>query len=226
MNEDLVLFEIDGRGVATITLNRPDRLNAINLAVRDRLWECLQACHDLPDVKAVVFRGAGRAFSAGADISEFGTAPSIIAARRARHERDLWVALLTLPAPTIACMHGFCYGAGLELPLQCDRRLAASDCRLAVPEVSLGYICSAGGTQTLPRTVPPGVAAHMILTGEPVDAEAALRWGLVDRIATPEALAAALEDEVTAVLAADPRDVMSRRVAMREPRALPFPLDA
>ena len=112
-----VLFDIDGRGVATITLNRPQRLNAISMAMRDLLWEYLEACRDIPDVRAIVFRGSGRSFCAGADIAEFGTAPSIMAARAARHERDVWWLLLRQRCPTVVAMHGFCFGAGLELPL-------------------------------------------------------------------------------------------------------------
>ncbi|MCS7296241.1 MAG: enoyl-CoA hydratase/isomerase family protein, partial [Dehalococcoidia bacterium] len=178
-----VRFEVDERGVAVVTLARPDKLNAIDLEMRDLLWTYLLACRDIPDLRCVVFRGAGRAFSAGADVSEFGTAPSIMDARRARHDRDVWGLLLDLPVPTIARMHGYCYGAGLELPLCCDLRIAAQSTRFALPEVTLGYIPSAGGTQTLPRIVPPGVAAHLILTGEPIDATAALRWGLVHEVA-------------------------------------------
>ena len=140
--------------MATITLNRPERLNAINMAMRDLLWEYLQACRDHPDVRAVCFRGEGRAFSAGADISEFGTAPSLMEARRARHERDVWGLMLSLPVPLVARMHGFCFGAGLELPLCCDVRVAEEGTQFALPEVTLGYIPSAGGTQTLRARFP------------------------------------------------------------------------
>ena len=197
---ELVLFDIDDRGVATITLNRPERLNAINMAMRDLLWEYLQACQDHPDVRAICFRGEGRSFSAGADISEFGTAPSLWESRRARHERDVWGLLLSLPVPLVARLHGYCFGAGLELPLCCDVRVAAEDTRFGLPEVTLGYIPSAGGTQTLPRTIPPGAAADLILTGEPVGTEEGLRWGLISR-AVPEAeLDAAVEEELGRLL--------------------------
>ena len=200
---DPVLFEIDRRGVATITLNRPERLNAINMVMRDVLWEYLQACRDHPDVRAVLFRGEGRAFSAGADISEFGTAPSLWESRRARHERDVWGLMLSLPAPLVARMHGFCFGAGLELPLCCDVRVAAEDTQFALPEVTLGYIPSAGGTQTLPRTIPPGAAADLILTGEPVGTEEALRWGLVSRVVPEAELDAAVEEALGRALAGE-----------------------
>lgn len=211
--DDLVRFDIDDRGVATITLARPERLNAINMAMRDLLWTYLEACRDLPDLGAVVFRGDGRAFSAGADISEFGSSPSIIDSRRARHQRDVWGLLLSLPVPTIARMHGYCFGAGLELPLCCDTRVASDDATFALPEVSLGYIPSAGATQTLPRTVPPGAAAAMILSGEPIDATAALRWGLVSRVVHGAGLDEAVEDVVAAALA-NPGAFMARREAM------------
>ncbi|MBA4180813.1 MAG: hypothetical protein C0506_09515 [Anaerolinea sp.] len=215
---DLVLFDIDDRGVATITLNRPERLNAINMAMRDSLWTYLEACRDTPGVRLILFKGAGAAFSAGADISEFGTAPSIMEARRARHERDVWAALIGHRCITVAAMHGYCYGAGLELPLCCDYRVAAPGTRFALPEVTLGYIPSAGGTQTLPRTVPAGVAAHMILSGEPIEADDALRWGLVDRVAAGE-LDAAVDEEVARLLALPPGQATRRR---RE--RLPLPL--
>ena len=198
---DLVLFAIDERGVATITLNRPERLNAINMVMRDLLWEYLQACRDHPDVRAVCFRGEGRAFSAGADIAEFGTAPSLWESRRARHERDVWGLLLSLPVPLVARLHGYCFGAGLELPLCCDVRVADEDARFALPEVTLGYIPSAGGTQTLPRTIPPGAAADLILTGEAVGTEEALRWGLITKAVPAGELDAAVEAEVERVLA-------------------------
>ena len=210
---DPVRFEIDPRGVATITLDRPERLNAINLRMRDLLWEYLAAADAIPEVRAILFRGEGRCFSAGADISEFGTAPSIMAARRARHDRDIWWQLLTHRCVTIARMHGYCYGAGLELPLFCDLRIASADARLALPEVSLAYIPSAGGTQMLPRIAPPGVAAHLILTGEPIDAETALRWGIVDRVVPPGDLEAAVEAAVAAALA-DPAPARARRLRL------------
>jgi enoyl-CoA hydratase/carnithine racemase len=218
MSDELVRFAIDDRGVATITLARPDKLNAINMAMRDLLWTYFEAVRDMGNARCLVFRGEGRAFSAGADISEFGTAPSLIDSRRARHDRDVWGLLLTLPVPTIAAMHGTCYGAGLELPLCCDVRIAAQGARFALPEVTLGYMPSAGGTQTLPRVVPPGVAAHLILTGEPIDVDDALRWGLVDLAVPADDLGDAVEQVVGEVLDGDPHQLMARRHARYEPQ--------
>jgi len=188
MTETLV-FDKSSDGFAWVTLNRPDVLNAINMEMRDELWDLMHAVRDDPDVRVVIFRGAGdRAFSAGADISEFGTAPSYVEARRARRERDLWGLMLSLDKVLIAAIHGFALGAGIELPMCCDLRIASEDVRLGLPEVGLGYIPSAGGTQTLPRHVPPGVAMQMILTGDPIDAPTALRYGLVQRVVPRERL--------------------------------------
>lgn len=217
MTGEPVTFSLDDRGVATITLDRPGRLNAINMAMRDLLWQYLLAARDIPEARVIVFRGAGSSFSAGADISEFGSAPSVMASRAARHDRDLWWELLNHRCVTIARMQGYCFGAGLELPLFCDVRVAAEGARFALPEVTLGYIPSAGGTQTLPRTVPPGVAAHMILTGEAIDAEAALRWGLVDEVVADADLDAALEARIGDILAR-PEAARARRMAMAAPR--------
>ena len=221
MAVELVLFDVDPRGVATITLNRPGQLNAINMEMRDLLWQDLLACRDIPDVQVIVFKGEGRCFSAGADISEFGTAPSVMAARQARHQRDVWDLLLHHRCTTIAAMHGFCYGAGLELPLFCDVRIAEDGATFALPEVSLGYIPSAGATQTLPRRVPPGVAASMILTGEPIGTGDALRWGLVDTVAPAGTLEAAVEARVAEVLADGAADAQARRRKMVAEQSAP-----
>jgi enoyl-CoA hydratase/carnithine racemase len=208
-----VRFAIDERGVATITLARPARLNAINLRMRDLLWEYLGAADAIPEARVIVFSGEGPHFCAGADIADFGTAPSIMAARRARHDRDIWWQLLTHRCVTIARMHGYCYGAGLELPLFCDLRIASTDARLALPEVTLGYIPSAGATQVLPRLAPPGVAAQLILSGEPIAADAGLRWGIVDEVVVPDALDAAIAAAIARALA-DPAGVRQRRLRL------------
>ncbi len=200
-------------GIAWVTLNRPDVLNAINMRMRDELWDVVQAVRDDPEVQVVIFRGAGeRAFSAGADVSEFGTAPSYVESRRARRQRDLWGLILSLEKPLIAAIHGYALGAGIELPMCCDLRIASEDARLGLPEVSLGYIPSAGGTQTLPRHVPPGVAMHMILTGDPIDAQAALRHGLVQRVVPRERLYPEAESLARTLMSREP---LALRLAKR-----------
>ncbi|MDE3094688.1 MAG: enoyl-CoA hydratase/isomerase family protein [Chloroflexota bacterium] len=220
-----LLFDKSDDGIAWITLNRPQVLNAVNLAMRDALWSAFQAVRDDPEIRVAVLRGAGqRAFSAGADISEFGTAPSYVEARRARHERDVWALMLAIPKPLVAAVHGFAFGAGCEMPLCCDIRIASDDATFALPEVTLGYIPSAGGTQLLPRTVPPGVAREMVLGGEPIDAQRALRIGLVHRVVARERLEAETADVARALAARPQRALRAAKEAMR--RGADLPLDA
>ena len=217
-----IVFEKDA-GLAWVTLNRPHVLNAINLRMRDELWEAAHAALYDPDVGVVIFRGAGdKAFSAGADISEFGTAPSYVEARRARQQRDLWALLHEFPKPLVAAIHGFALGAGVELPLFCDLRIAAEDARLGLPEVNLGYIPSAGGTQTMPRTVPRGVAMHLVLTGEPLSAQEALRWGLVHRVVPRSELYAEAERLARLLLERPPAVLRLAKAALRHGPDLPL----
>lgn len=222
-NDAPILYEKTPDGIAWVTLNRPDVHNAINMAMRDLLWEIMHAVRDDPDVRTVIFKGAGsRAFSAGADISEFGTAPSYAEARRARRERDLWAFMLSLDKPLIAAIHGFALGAGIELPMCCNIRIAADDARMGVPEVSLGYIPSAGGTQNLPRHVPPGVAMHMVLTGDPIDAQTAYRYGLVQRVVPRERLYAEAEALARKIIARPAALVRLAKRAVAEGIELPL----
>lgn len=225
MTDAPLLFEKSDHGVAWLTLNRPNVLNAMNMAVRDEMWSAMAAVRDDPDIRAAVIRGAGdRAFSAGADISEFGTAPSYVDARRARQERDIWGAMLACAKPLVAAVHGFAFGAGCEMSLLCDIRIASEDATFALPEVTLGYIPSAGGTQTLPRAVPPGIARQMILTGQPIEAATALRYGLVQRI-VPRARLGAEAAAVAARLAAQPEAAL-RGAKEAMVRGADLPLEA
>lgn len=219
---DTLLYQKDG-GIAWVTLNRPDVLNAINMRMRDELWDVMHAVRDDPDARVVIFKGAGeRAFSAGADISEFGTAPSYVESRRARRQRDLWGFMLSLEKPLIAAIHGYALGAGVELPMCCDIRIASEDARLGLPEVGLGYIPSAGGTQTLPRYVPPGVAMQMILTGDPIDAETALGYGLVQKVVPRQRLYEEAESLARTLMSRGPLALRLAKRAVREGLDLPL----
>ena len=210
-------------GIAWVTLNRPEVLNALNTAMRDELWQVLHALRDDPDVAVAIFKGAGeRAFSAGADISEFGTAPSLIEARRARRERDLWGYMLAIEKPLIAAIHGFTLGAGLELSMCCDLRIAADDARLGLPEVSLAYIPSAGGTQLLPRTVSPGLAMGLILSGDAIDAQEALRIGLVQRVVPRQPLYAEAEALARQLMTRGPLALRYAKAAVTQGLDLPL----
>jgi enoyl-CoA hydratase/carnithine racemase len=178
--------------------------------MRDELWTVMEAVRDDPDLRVLLIKGAGRrAFSAGADITEFGTAPSFVEARRARHERDLWGLMLSLPLPLVAAIHGFALGAGCEMSMCCDFRIASEDARLGLPEVNLGYIPSAGGTQLLPRTISPGVAMGLILSGDAIDAREAWRLGLVQRVVPRRRLYAEAE-ALARSLAGRPSEALRR----------------
>ncbi|MFQ5933931.1 MAG: enoyl-CoA hydratase/isomerase family protein [Dehalococcoidia bacterium] len=185
---ETIVFEKD-EGIAQITLNRPGVLNAYNMQMRDDLYEALTAIAEDREVRALIIAGAGeRAFCAGADLTEFGTAPSRVIARQVRWERDVWGALLSLRIPTIAAIHGYALGSGLEIVLCCDLRIAAEDAQLGLPEASLGFIPAAGGTQTLPRVIGRSAALGMLLTAQRVDAREAFQIRLVHEVVPRERL--------------------------------------
>jgi enoyl-CoA hydratase/carnithine racemase len=169
--------------VATITLNRPDVLNAQNNAMRRELYEVFAGLRQDEDVRAIVVTGAGeRAFSAGADIKEFLETPTPTRFREQRKRLDYRGEMERCPQPIIAAIRGFALGGGLELALACDIRIAAEDAQLGLTEVNLAIIPGGGGTQRLPRVVGRGKALEMILTGARVPASEALRIGLVERV--------------------------------------------
>jgi enoyl-CoA hydratase len=168
--------------IAWVTLNRPDRLNAYNVEMRDHLFETLSAVYDDPDIRAMVLTGAGNSFSTGGDVSEFGQAPSPTAARWIRFRRDVWGRLRSLPVPTVAAVHGFTVGGGMEIALLCDIAIAASDARFCLPETGLGMIPGVAGTQTAARRLPFGWALDLCITGRWIDARQALNLGLVVKV--------------------------------------------
>ncbi|MDY6912160.1 MAG: enoyl-CoA hydratase/isomerase family protein, partial [Chloroflexota bacterium] len=177
-----IVYEKDN-GIAYITLNRPKALNAVNIRMRDELYEVLPAVKDDPEVMVAIIKGAGeRAFSAGADISEFGTTPSQTIARQVRWERDLWGMFLSVQKPLIAAIHGFALGAGIEMAMCCDMRIISEDAQLGLPEANLGMIPTAGGSQTMPRLVHLGQVSEIIFTADRIDAQEALRIGLVNQV--------------------------------------------
>jgi enoyl-CoA hydratase/carnithine racemase len=191
------------RGAVTeITFDHPP-INIYDVATRDALCEVLAGVIADPDVRVVVFRAAGEHFSAGADLKEFGTAPSVFAMRDARWGRDVWGLLRAVPVPMIASMHGFAVGFGFELALQCDYRLAADDCVVALPEARIGMIPAGGASQTLSRVVGTGAALTTILLSERIPASDALERGFLDEV-VPRAELDARTYEVADRIAARP----------------------
>lgn len=209
-----LIYEKDA-GLARVTLNRPERLNTLNVQMRDDLYEVVRAIRDDPEVQVAIFRGAGeRAFCAGADLSEFGSAPSPVVARQVRWERDLWGLLLGLSKPLIAAVHGHCLGSGLELALTCDLRITADDARFGLPEAGLGIIPAAGGSQTLPRVIGRALALDLTLTGDIIDAQEAYRIGLVTRIVPRVDLLREAEATARGIMERDQRIVRAVKEAV------------
>jgi len=193
-------------GIAWVTLNRPAKFNAYNIEMRDALYETLSAIHDDPEVRAMVLRGAGPAFSTGGDVSEFGQAPSPIAARWIRFRRDVWGRLKSLPIPTVAAVHGFTVGGGMEMALLCDVAIAADDARFCLPETGLGMVPGVAGTQTAPRRLKPGWALDLCITGRWIDAPMALFVGLVAKV-VPRKMLDRSAYACAAMLSRTPREV-------------------
>jgi enoyl-CoA hydratase len=191
---DTLIYE-KSDGVAYITLNRPKALNAYNVQMRDDLFQVLKAIKDDGEVRVVILKGAGeKAFCAGADLSDFLSAPPPVAARQIRWERDVWGLFLSVPQPIIAALHGYVLGSGVEMALCCDIRIAADDARFGLPEVKLGIIPAAGGSQTLPRAIGQAGALDMLLTDRWLDADEACRFDLVNKVVEKERLLSTVEN--------------------------------
>ena len=181
-DEPTVLFHKEG-AVGRLVLNRPGVINAFDVQMRDDLYAALEAVRDDPDIRAALISGAGdRGFCAGADLTEFGTAPSQVIARQVRWERDLWGLFGSIRKPLVAALHGYVIGSGVEIACLCDMRVASQDTIFRMPETALGMVPAAGGSQTLPRTIGQGPAMSMLLANEALDAQDALRLGLVHRV--------------------------------------------
>lgn len=179
--EQNVLTAVEGR-IATLTINRPDKMNALNGPTRRALREALAVIETNDTVRVVIVTGAGdKAFIAGADIAEFeGRAP--MDQFRAMDAPTVFDALDAFPKPVIAAINGYCLGGGCELAMACDIRIASDRAKLGQPEVNLGILPGAGGTQRLPRLVGLGTAYRLLYTGELIGADEAHRIGLVDGV--------------------------------------------
>jgi enoyl-CoA hydratase/carnithine racemase len=191
------------RGAVTeIEFDHPP-INVYDVATRDELCDVLTAVIADPGVRVVVFTASGHHFSAGADLKEFGTAPSLFAMRDARWGRDVWGLLRAVPVPMLVAMQGNAVGFGFELALQCDLRVAADDCVVALPEARVGMLPAGGASQTLPRIVGTSAALAAVVTGERVSALDALARGFVDEV-VPRAELRAHTDARADLVAARP----------------------
>jgi enoyl-CoA hydratase len=196
MAYDNLLFDVSEK-IARITFNRPNVLNALNRKTMDELGDCLKKVRADEEIRVLILTGAGeKAFVAGADINELSQQTPVNGREFTLYGQEIIHRLETLGKPAIAAINGFALGGGCELALACTLRIASRNAKLGQPEVKLGIIPGYGGSQRLPRLCGKGVAHEMILTGEMISAEEALRVGLVNRVvdsgellATAEAIA-------------------------------------
>lgn len=182
-----VLFTVDGH-VATITLNRPQKLNAVTPEMAEAIVAAVKECNDSDTIRCVIVTGAGeKAFCAGSDIRELDTYET---PWQFRNRPDYCDAIRALLKPTIAAVNGYAFGGGLETAMSCDIRIASQNAQFAAPEIKLGWIGGGGMAMHLAHSIGMSNAALMIMTGDPVSAEKALAWGLVSEVTAGDALLA------------------------------------
>jgi enoyl-CoA hydratase len=220
--ENVVLYEARDR-VAMITINRPEKRNALDGQVRCAFLGAIERARRDDNVRSVIVTGAGdKAFIAGADIAEFeGRSP--VDQWRVMKAPTIFDAVERLPKPVIAAINGYCLGGGMELALACDVRIASSSAKLGQPEVNLGIIPGGGGTQRLPRIVGLGAALRLILSGEIIAAEEALRLRLVEEVVEPAKLLGRAVELAEVMASKSPVALAAAKEATRA--ALSLPLD-
>lgn len=185
-----ILLDIDGV-VATLTINRPDKMNAVNNATVEELDQALAQVEKNQDLRVLILTGAGeKSFVAGADINEVKNRDAIIGRAETRRRQEVYSRIENLEIPSIAAVNGFALGTGLELAMVCSIRIASAKALLGQPEVKLGIMPGAGGTQRLPKLIGMGRAMELILTGDPIKADQALAIGLVNKVVEPDQLMA------------------------------------
>jgi enoyl-CoA hydratase len=203
MPYETITLAIAGR-IATLTVNRPDKLNALNDRVIEELGDAIDAIRADANVGGVILTGAGRAFVAGADISQLASHGAISGKALAERGQEVFRRFETSPKPTIAAVNGFALGGGCELAMACHIRIASEAAKFGQPEVKLGLVPGYGGTQRLPRLVGKGRALQLLLTGEMIDAAEAYRIGLVNRVVAAAELIATATAMLEAILANGP----------------------
>lgn len=185
---NLIEQALDSKGILTLTLNRPEKLNALSFEVLQALAELFTQAKENPKVKGVIITGTGKAFCAGADISRLAECNADSGYRFACDGQSVFRQLESLGKPSLAAINGFAFGGGCELAIAATLRIAATPAKFGQPEVKLGVIPGYGGTQRLARLIGKGRAMDMCLTGRFIDAQTALQWGLVTAVVEPEAL--------------------------------------
>jgi enoyl-CoA hydratase len=200
-----IQLEREADGIAIITVNRPDKLNALNADTVRTLDGVLREVREDDAVRVIILTGAGeKAFVAGADIAELAKMGPVEGVRISREGQDTFRMMERMPKPVIGAINGFALGGGLELALACHVRIASRKAKFGLPEVKLGIIPGYGGTVRLPRLVGRGRALELMLTGDMIDADEAYRIGLVNRVVEPDALLDATRDLARRMIANGP----------------------
>lgn len=199
-----LLFETKNK-IATITINRPKVLNALNVRTMHELQEVFTKLKEDDSVGGVILTGAGeKSFVAGADILELAAQDPVGAKEFSVASQETLHLIEHFPKPVIAAVNGFCLGGGCELAMACHMRVASDNAKFGQPEVSLGIICGNGGSQRLPRLVGKGRALELILTGEMIDAQEAYRIGLANKVTSQDELIATAESILTTIFTKGP----------------------
>ncbi len=210
-------------GVAFLTVNRPDKLNALNVQTLAELEQAFAHLATAADVRGVIVTGSGeKAFVAGADIAELATQTPVQGKLIARRGQAIFDSIENLGKPVIAAVNGFALGGGCELAMACHVRIASENARLGTPEVKLGLMCGYAGTQRLARLVGKGRALEILLSGEMVDAQEAFRIGLVNRVVPKDKLMAEAEGLLRKMLANAPLALRHTLEAVSSGLQLPF----
>jgi enoyl-CoA hydratase len=221
MSNDTLRIDRDG-AVAILTIDRPEKRNALNGQVRAELIGALDRLRDDDAVRVLVVTGAGeKAFVAGADIGEFAERTPL-EQRATMTGRRVFDEIAAYPKPVIAMINGFCLGGGCELALACDVRVAADTAKLGQPEINLGIIPGGGGTQRLPRVVGTGQAMRLVLSGELIEAAEALRIGLVDVVHPAAELREKTLDFARGMAARSPVALRMAKSAVRAAAEMPL----
>ncbi len=196
-----IAFEASADGVAVVTVNRPQKLNALNVETLGELQDAFARTDSDGSIRGLIVTGAGeKAFVAGADINELASIGAVEAERFSLRGQRIFRQLELMRKPSVAAINGFALGGGLELAMACTLRLASPNAKLGQPEVKLGIVPGYGGTQRLPRLVGRGLALEMLLCGDPIDAAEAYRIGLVNRIVPQDQLIASARELLGKIL--------------------------
>lgn len=210
--------------VLVVTINRPESLNALNTRFFDELDALLSNEAMAPDLRAIVITGSGKAFVAGADISEMVSKTPPEASEFSRRGQKTFQTIVNHPIPIIAAVNGFALGGGMELAMACDFRIASNLAKFGQPEVNLGLIPGYAATQRLSRLVGMGTALYMLTTGEMVTAEEALRIGLIQKLTEPDKLMEESMRLANMIAAKGPKAVKTVKSVTRNGYHMPFPL--